>query len=141
MRNQQYSPWSQPNDPTEPTGWSPPQQFGTPASQPHYLSPDTAYAFDQRMPYHEPAEHPNAISALVLGVLGIVTLFVAFPFLSPVAWYLGAKARRDMRLQPGRYRRSGALTTGYVLGIIGTLIALVFITIIVIGVALFAFFR
>lgn len=64
------------------------------------------------------SDHPNAVISLILGILGLVF----FQLLSPVAWFLAAKARREMAAQPGRWRPSGALTAGLVLGIIGTMI-------------------
>jgi hypothetical protein len=69
--------------------------------------------------YGRPAaatDHPNAVISLVLGILGLVV----FPLLGPVAWYLAAKGRREMAAFPGRWRPSGSLTAGLVLGIIGT---------------------
>ena len=69
--------------------------------------------------YSSPAnlsEHPNATLSMVLGIIGLVF----FQLLSPVAWYLAAKGRREMAMSPGRWRPSGSLTAGFVLGIIGT---------------------
>ena len=81
--------------------------------------------------------HPNAVPALVVGVVGIATLLVGFPFVSPVAWYLAAKGRREVRQNPGSYRDSGILTAGFVLGIVGTLVAIAFIALIVLAIILF----
>ncbi len=69
--------------------------------------------------YSNPAnlsEHPNATLSMVLGIIGLFF----FQLLSPVAWYLAAKGRREMATFPGRWRPSGTLTAGFVLGIIGT---------------------
>jgi hypothetical protein len=69
--------------------------------------------------YTNPAnlsEHPNSVLSMVLGIIGV---FV-FPLLGPVAWYLAAKGRRELAAFPGRWRPSGMLTAGFVLGIIGT---------------------
>lgn len=63
-------------------------------------------------------EHPRAMSALILGILGIAL----FAPLAPVAWVLAARARKEIRNSSGRYRESGTLTAGYVLGIIGTVL-------------------
>lgn len=60
--------------------------------------------------------HPNAAISMVLGILGIV----AFGPLAPIAWYLAARGRREMSYDPARWRPSGMLTAGLVLGIIGT---------------------
>ncbi len=135
------NPTPQSHDPAEPSGWSQPQQFGALAPQPQYQSPAAAYTFGQRVAYGmsgELPEHPNATTTLVLGIVGIAAMFVAFPFISPVAWYLGAKGRREMRREPGRYRASGALTAGYVLGLVGSLISLLFVGLIVLAIILVA---
>ena len=114
--------------PGEPSGWSEPQQFGAmmPAG-----NPQPPAQFGQRLPYGYGApllpEHPNSTLVLTLGIVGMLTNFIFLPFVSPIAWYLGAKARRDMAHYPGVYRDSGKLTAGFVLGMIGTLLALAFI--------------
>jgi multisubunit Na+/H+ antiporter MnhG subunit len=53
------------------------------------------------------------------------------PFVSPIAWYLGAKARREMARHPGVYSDSGKLTAGVTLGVIGTVFALLGVAFIV----------
>jgi hypothetical protein len=62
------------------------------------------------------SEHPNSVLSMVLGIIGVFF----FPLLGPVAWYLAAKGRRELAAFPGRWRPSGMLTAGFVLGIIGT---------------------
>lgn len=121
--------------PNEPSGWSEPQQFGTFAPPSNSLAPQAntgpAAQFGQRLPYGYGApllpEHPNATLVLALGIVGLFTNFILLPFVSPIAWYLGAKARREMARFPGVYRDSGKLTAGYALGVIGTLLAATFI--------------
>ncbi|MGV8907669.1 MAG: hypothetical protein ACOH1Y_01700 [Propionicimonas sp.] len=82
------------------------------------------------------SDHPNATTSLVLGILALVL----FPLLSPVAWYLAAKGRREMAAFPGRWRPSGSLTAGMVLGIIGTaLLGLVGLGVMLMMVALVSF--
>lgn len=83
-----------------------------------------------------PSDHPNAALSLVLGIIGLVL----FPLLGPVAWYLAAKGRREMATFPGRWRPSGALTAGLVLGIIGTvMLALIGLGVLMMVVMLMAF--
>ncbi|MEZ5090546.1 MAG: hypothetical protein R2719_13040 [Micropruina sp.] len=124
-------------DAAEPSGWSQPQHFGP-------LQPSTPYSFGQRLPY-DPAgirpEHPNAVVTLTLGIVGLVTMFFGFPFISPIARYLGAKARREVREQPGAYRDSSRLNAGHVLGVVGTLLSLAFILLVLTMIALFATIR
>lgn len=112
----------------EPTGWSEPQVFGwqAPAANPNtQLSP---YSFGATVPYgfSSPPEHPNATVVLVLGILGFFTNFMFLPVVAPVAWVMGQRARTEMRQNPGKYRDSGKLTAGWVLGIISTLMAVLF---------------
>ncbi|MBK8448136.1 MAG: DUF4190 domain-containing protein [Micropruina sp.] len=114
--------------PAEPSGWSEPQTFD--ALQP--APPAAPVQFGRRVPYGyaapPPPEHPNATLVLILGIVGLFTNFVFMPFISPIAWYLGAKARREMAARPGAYSDSGKLTAGFVLGIIGSLIALLVVS-------------
>lgn len=78
-----------------------------------------SYPPPQAYGYVQLPEHPSAIPSLVLGLVGLV---LAIPFASPIAWYLAARGQRESQLQPGRWRTSGMLTVGLVLGIIGTVI-------------------
>lgn len=59
--------------------------------------------------------HPMASVVMMFGVAGLV----AFGPAAPLAWWLGALARRQAAANPGRYRTSGALDSGYLLGIVG----------------------
>lgn len=90
--------------------------------------------------YSNPAnlsEHPNATLSMVLGIIGLFF----FQLLSPVAWYLAAKGRREMATFPGRWRPSGTLTAGFVLGIIGTVflaLGAAFVLVMLLGLAAMA---
>jgi hypothetical protein len=69
-------------------------------------------------PYGTPVEsHPQAVVALILGIIGLV----ACPIVGPGAVYLGHKARKEIDAEPHRYTGRGMATTGFVLGIVGTL--------------------
>ncbi len=96
-----------PNVPTAPTAQQP--------AWPAVIHDPVSYDYGYSNPANN-AEHPNAVLSMVLGIVGL--LF--FQLLSPVAWYLAAKGKREMNAFPGRWRPSGSLTAGYVLGIIGT---------------------
>ena len=63
-------------------------------------------------------EHPNAVATGVLGLLGLFT----FGLTCPIAWVLGARGRAAMRREPGRWRPSGLMTLGLVLGVLGSLL-------------------
>ena len=73
-------------------------------------------------------DHPKATPALVLGILGLVGL----PILAPFAWIIATSALKDAAAMPGRWRTTGSVQAGQILGIIGTLL-------LVIGIAIVAF--
>lgn len=131
--------------PDEPGGWSVPQQFDLPPQQYGALQPAQPAPiaqFGQRTPYGygHPPEHPQATTVMTLGIVGLVTIFFCFPVISPVAWYLGNKARREMSANPGAWSDSGKLTAGITMGVIGTVLAslgIVVMVIAVIGAALY----
>ena len=75
--------------------------------------PQPAYA----QPYGgSPPNAPGAVTALVLGILGLVICSICAPF----AWNQGLKAERTIAAEPGRYGGKGMATAGKILGIIGT---------------------
>ena len=92
---------------------------GAPAPQqpawPAVIHDPVAYDYGYSNPANA-SEHPNSVISMVLGIIGVFF----FPLLGPVAWYLAAKGRRELAAFPGRWRPSGMLTAGFVLGIIGT---------------------
>lgn len=77
------------------------------------------YSYPSAAPLATAPEHPNAVVSLVLGIAGLLVV----PFvLSPIAWIVASRARRQIAQYPGRWTSGGTLTVGYVLGIIGTLL-------------------
>lgn len=82
---------------------------------PGYQSPRPSYGPD----------HPQAVTVLVLGVLGAAS----FGLLAPVAWVLGSRVVREIDASQGYLGGRGPAQAGRVLGIVGTLLfglALVF---------------
>ena len=76
----------------------------------------------------------GAITALVLGILGIVLCQLCAPF----AWSLGRKAERQVDASGGTLGGRGEATAGKILGIIGTIflgLIILFVIIFVIGIA------
>lgn len=78
-------------------------------------------------PYYRPVvlpSHPRAKTALILGLVGVAGFFVLLvPVLvSPLAWYFGATARREVDRDPTRWGGRGEAQAGMVLGIIGTVL-------------------
>jgi uncharacterized Tic20 family protein len=82
------------------------------------------------------AEHPQAATALILGLLSTVgTLFCGVTILlSPIAIWMGAKVRREIDAQPGTGGR-GQATAGFVLGIVGMVLLVLAIALVVLVVA------
>ncbi len=80
------------------------------------------------------AEHPEATTVLILGVLG---LFVAVT--GPFAWVIGSRARAEVAA--GRFAPTGALTAGWVLGLITTVYLAVIVLLLVLGLAALVAFR
>jgi len=68
-----------------------------------------------------PPNASNAVTALVLGILGIVLC----PLLGPVAWVLGRKGEQEVDAAGGAVGGRGMATAGKVLGIIGTFLILI----------------
>lgn len=109
-----------------PYGGYPPQQPGWgqqpgPAPFPVYAVPDL----------------PKATAALVVGIVSVAGAFMCvLPILgAPVAWVLGAQARKQVRSAPQQWSGEGRATAGMVLGIIGTVLlvlAVILVTVLVV---------
>lgn len=70
-------------------------------------------------------------------VLGIVALAGGFSCLlpiliSPFAWYIGAKVRREMAAEPGRWSGQGEAQAGFAMGIIGTVLIALMVALLVV---------
>ncbi|MGA8846403.1 MAG: DUF4190 domain-containing protein [Nocardioides sp.] len=92
------------------------EQF-SPPPPPHEPYPYGAPSYGGYQPVRD---HPQA--ALVL-VLGIVSVFVGV--VGPVAWYLGAKAKREIEASGGRIGGLQQVTVGWILGIIMSILLLI----------------
>ena len=85
--------------------------------------------------------HPQATTALVLGLIGLIGgCLCGLPLLaSPFAWAVGARAKREIAAAQGQLGGAGNAQAGYVTGIIGTvlLVLAVFalVLLLVIGIA------
>ena len=78
--------------------------------------------------------HPQATTALVLGLVGLIGgCLCGLPLLvAPFAWAIGARARREIAASHGQLGGAGNAQAGFVMGIIGT----VLLVLAVIGVVL-----
>ena len=110
-------------DPAQDPAQSPPPPY----QQPGYP------AYQGYSPYVG-QDHPKATTSLVLGLVGLIGgLMCGLPVLvSPFAWVVGARTRREIRQSNGQLGGDGSATAGMVLGIIGTvLLALLVILVVV----------
>lgn len=122
----------------------PPPGFGDQPPPPPYGAPGYGYV----PPYGAPGygygpqpiarEHPSGTTVLVLGILGLVLGFaccIGF-VLSPIAWAKGHSARREIAASPGvNWSNQGAVTAGWVCGIIGTVIMALAVVLVLVFVA------
>ena len=77
-------------------------------------------------------DHPKATAALVVGIVAVAGAFTFIlpVFAAPVAWVLGAQARREIRNAPQHWGGDGRATAGMVLGIIGTVLMVLLVLLI-----------
>jgi hypothetical protein len=116
---QPYPPQGQSYPPPGQPGWAqqPAQQPG--AMYPVYVRPDL----------------PKATASMVIGIIAVAGGFVVcgLPLLiSPVAWVLGAQARRQIREAPQQWGGESKATAGLVLGIIGTILLVLALIVLVV---------
>ena len=94
--------------------------------------------------YGQQQNHGGATTSMVLGIVGLASLLLTFAccvtlpgvLASPIGWFLGVRARREIDAAQGRYANRGQAQAGVIMGIIGTILAV--LTIIALGL-LFAF--
>lgn len=67
-------------------------------------------------PYYVPPKHPQATTAMVLGILGIAVCGL----LAPIAWSIGGKAVNEIDANPAAYSGRGEANAGRIMGIVGT---------------------
>jgi hypothetical protein len=104
-------------------GYPPPQQ---PVWQPGWGQPP--------FPVYAVPDLPKATAALVVGIVSVAGAFTCIlPILAaPVAWVLGAQARKQIRSAPQQWSGDGRATAGMVLGIIGTVLLVLAVILLVV---------
>ena len=85
--------------------------------------------------WNQPATHPQANTALVLGIVSLAGGAACYlPALAgPFAWWLGARAKKEIDRDPRLYTGRSQAQAGFVMGIIST----VLLVIAVLGIAAF----
>ncbi|MCB0924143.1 MAG: DUF4190 domain-containing protein [Mycobacterium sp.] len=102
----------QPNDPNQP----PPPGYGYPPPPPPQYGAQPWYPGYPAPGYPQPPAHPQATTALVLGILGLVCCGLAAPF----ALFIGRKSMQEIDASGGQYAGRGQAQAGFILGIVGT---------------------
>ena len=135
-------PYADPGFDPQPT--SPYASYGS--SRPYDLPPTGAYGTNpyEAPPYQPtpggyspygvaPAQHPRAVPAMVLGIVGIVLAASCGVggFVGIAGIVLGRQARTEIDAEPGRYAGRSQAVAGIVTGAIGTALA-VLITILLV---------
>jgi hypothetical protein len=69
----------------------------------------------------QPPNEPNAVTAMVLGILGLAICSLVAPF----AWAIGKKSVDNIAANPGQYAGEGMAKAGHIMGIIGTILLIV----------------
>lgn len=111
--------------------------------QPPPEPPQQPYPPPYRHPPYPPPKprHPEAVTVLVLGCVatagGFLTAGLA-TVAGPFAWVIGAKAKREIAAEPGRWDGEDLVNIGYVLGIVGTILLALAILSWVIGIVVIA---
>lgn len=114
--------------PINPYGNQPPVGYGQPPAQPTYQPPyglPQGYAGTPGYGYAPIApKHPQATTALVLGIIGLVGTFICLLpiLLAPIAWVIGGKAVKEIDSSPQSYSGRDQAQAGRIMGIIGTVL-------------------
>ena len=98
------------------------QGYQHPYGQPGY--PQPGYGQGYAAPFPSLPNHPAANTALVLGIVALGGGFVCgLPILAgPFAWFMGAKVKREIDAEPGRYGGRSEANAGMILGIVATVL-------------------
>jgi len=127
-------PYGQPTPPSyggQPAGPTPGQPMAP--GQPAPYLPMSPYGG-----YVPPPDHPQSTLALVLGLVGVIGAFIlCLPLVvAPFAWVIGHGALKDIRASQGRLGGESNARTGMILGIIGTVLLILFALIIFLAIVI-----
>ena len=144
---EQPSSWQQPSweqypQPQDPGYEQPGQGYGQGYGQgwqghgqQGYGQPYAAAPYGYQPGIAPPQQHPQANTALTLGIIGLAGTFLCgvLAVVGPFAWSMGAKVKREIRESNGGYRGEQEANIGMILGIITTVL-------LVLGIVAFAGF-
>jgi hypothetical protein len=119
-------PPAQSDEPGQGQGYGQPGSWEPPAQAPYGQLPYPQYGEQGYggYPAPPPENHGSALAAMIVGIASLVLgCTVGIGLLgSPVAWWLGAKAKREIDASQGRLGGRGMAQAGFILGIIGTVL-------------------
>ncbi|WP_062993344.1 DUF4190 domain-containing protein [Nocardia anaemiae] len=98
--------------------YPPPPQYGSPYGYPAYGPPQ---------------DHPQAVTIMILGILGLLMCQV----LGPIAWVMGKKALNEIDASGGAIGGRGSVQAGYICGIIASILLILTLAFVII-IAVFA---
>jgi hypothetical protein len=126
------NPFVSPSGPSYGAPLPPPVAGQVPYGPPPGQEPwQAAWAPVYGAPLPGSVDHKGARTALVLGIVAVTSLVLSFfccgltlPGLvcAPFAWYVGAKAKREIEAHPGTYGNVGAAATGMWMGLVMTVV-------------------
>jgi hypothetical protein len=105
--------------------------YGQPGyGQPGYGQPFAPQPYGQPAYGQAPQSHGGATTSMWLGIGSLASVLLAMAccvtlpgvLAAPFAWWLGAKAKREIDAEPGRFGNRGMAQAGFILGIIGTIL-------------------
>jgi hypothetical protein len=103
-------------------GYGPPPGYPPPPAPPQpqvqWGPPNVAQAYGSPYRAFVGYEHPQGITILILGILGLVVCQLTGPF----AWVMGNAALRDIDANPAAYSNRSTVQAGRICGIIATAI-------------------
>jgi hypothetical protein len=126
-------------DPTQPY-YDPNQPYGHPQGQ-------QPYGYGQATPYQQGyypggprPEHPGAVPSLVIGLIALLGGFfcLAPALLGPWAWVKGSRTMKEIDASGGQVGGRGMAQAGFICGILGTALGVLYIIGLVILIALAA---
>jgi hypothetical protein len=129
--------WQWPAQDQQP-GYGPPAY---PQGEPTYPPPSYPYPYPTNQPYPQyggpyapmPPAHGKALAAMVVGIVALVLAcgYGVGLLASPVAWWLGSSAMRDIDASQGRLGGRGMAQAGKVMGIIGTVLLVLLVLVVI----------
>ncbi|MET8872490.1 DUF4190 domain-containing protein [Nocardia sp. NPDC004604] len=89
--------------------------------------PPPPYGSPYGYPAYGPQDHPQAITIMILGILGLLLC----QFLGPVAWVMGKKALNEIDASGGAIGGRSSVMAGYVCGIVSSILLILTILFII----------